>query len=442
MLEKRGLERHNICTRGTFFCVWKTCGKTAFDVCISRPLPSFPPYVSNMPPCLSLSSPCHTQDSGLTMVTQDGSIPATENAFTQALHQPTVVKDQFDLLYASLCQEGENDDDGSSCSSSRSVSPPRHRRRSSASSVSNYAEESEDEEEDKHQRASATAAAKATATKKRQRASSDIDEGKPQRRAPPLPLPPRYDEEELRHSWKPLAPAGDDYMELSATISSARRRKAASAAAPARRKGAKATVGAKSRCSGEGEAGNSTTYSFGPLGGEWLQTRKAVVSERTSVVPKHASTNTAAIPAVRASSPATANATPSTTAKASHSLSSIDMLSDARSSGSTGSSNTNTGQHSRTMGTFFSPRPRFLGLSPESGGGSGGLGGSGGSLGCKKRPVTGTARATTMGVGSACRSSLGGGMVSSSGGNRINKGLPPSALFNVLKKSIFSPKAH
>lgn len=437
MLEKGGLEGITLAL-GWNVRNWNI---TAFRRVrsISRPLPSIPPYVPNVPPRLRLFSRSHRHHSIVTMVTQDGSIPATESAFTQALHQPAVVKDQFDLLYASLCQEGNNDDDGSSCSSSPSVCPPRQRHRRRAASVSINAEESEDEE-DKHQRASATAPVKATATKKRQRAS-DTDVDKPQRRAPLSPLRPRYDEEELRHSWKPLAPAGDDYMDLSATISSAGRRKAAAAAAPARGKGTKATAGAKGRCSGEGELGNFT-YSVGPLRGEWLQTRKAVVSERTSVVPKRASTSITAISTGRAISPRTADATPSTTAKASSSRSSIGMHSAARSSGSTGSSNTNTSQHSRATSTFFSPRPRFLGLSPESGGNSGGLGGSGGSVGCKKRPVTGTARATTMGVGSASKSSLTGGTVSSSGGNGMNKGLPSAALFDVLKKSIFSPKAH
>ncbi len=219
----------------------------------------------------------------------------TKNAFTQALQQPGVVKGQFDLLYASLCRDDDDEQDSvdeeeEEESDDEEESPPRGGRqhhggrgggkRWKGTALMAYDDDEEEEEEGSDEEDEEEVVV--PTTKKRRRAVGHADQGQRRRAAPPPPLPPRYDEEELRHSWKPLGNAGDDYMEMTALGC----RKEGLLMPPAGKGRNKWSVAAAAAAAKrEGSSGAVTT---GEQGADWLQTRKAVVPahRRTRLVGK------------------------------------------------------------------------------------------------------------------------------------------------------------
>ena len=266
----------------------------------------------------------------------------TKNAFTQALQQPGVVKGQFDLLYASLCRDDDDEQDSvdeeeEEESDDEEESPPRGGRqhhggrgggkRWKGTALMAYDDDEEEEEEGSDEEDEEEVVV--PTTKKRRRAVGHADQGQRRRAAPPPPLPPRYDEEELRHSWKPLGNAGDDYMEMTALG----RRKEGLLMPPAGKGRNKLSVAAAAAAAKrEGSSGAVTT---GEQGADWLQTRKAVVSERTFLAPTTSTTSTLPTTTTAAAAAAAAamrTGTPSTVTKPSPSVGSVHS---ARSSGGT-----------------------------------------------------------------------------------------------------------
>jgi len=350
------------------------------------------------------------------MEMQDLDSPAAENAFTQALQQPNVVKDQFDLLYASIF--GRKDDSGNQITEDDIdgaivLSSQNHQGKVS----SKYLEDNRwmIDRHDEEEEVTRLKTPVAPVSKKRRRASFVDFEKVEACRALISPRPPNYDEEKLRSAWKPLAPAEDDFLDVSLSIS--RQRGPNTGYKVAEEKAMKSKQAVRCR---KGEGGEESDVS---CGGEWLQSRTALVSERNSIVPKHVNTST---------SSDTAHVTPTMPCKA-RGAAPLTAGGTRRLSSGSGSS---TGSHqSRSMGSFFSPRPRFLGLSPE--GAAYGTEGRGGSVMEKKslgREDSGGKSASA--VSKRC---LPGCTPAAS--YTQEKPMPPSALFSVLKKSIFSHKA-